>query len=1502
VAFNRVQTDVSVPGITDSITQTHSFAPVAQQIFRLFGVHKVLLDILHIPLPPNCVALRDIFELTYNVLSLWCEGNKDNLKILERYVPFFFSQMTIGPSPTLLLSVITLDNFEVASRIPASCLEEYLAYLACAVVLTPEDLRRMQGRGGAGVSWWNFTSAFDHNWKRSGIALQFLKGVVRCSGRLVRQNQILVVKGICENPNILGALSELEDEKKLNGFLAVLNTKISGPAFQLGKMVGRDLKVAGMTVHNVPDDEKKGPSSPRAAAALLPSPDLQKRLMQKQYYLEVVSVLTRCAPCKYVYQQDRAIREAEESSLLVRAALPMKSLIQVLSGLKDASAKIPILRLFEQVYGTEMGSLNPRLKLKLLNCLATSVDYVARHLEHSLGVRRGDGKVTAAPAGVDVTNYDYIYVFDVVLPFFVGFFHTSFRVSTASREEVDLAKDIFDNVMSLTKLAVEYRTRDGDEIAPALAAAHKGFMSARSSFSMDSINSRIVLGGFSLDNALNCLMHMADPTGSGMFRDTVEGVMGSQKQDEFIAFFKRLQNLVQTEQDRTTDPPDAPGARNKRVETSMERWVRHNKHAFLPGAKKEQNDFFEFLAKHNVNRVLLRKIILLLGDFAKDRNVQVLMSGRQGTGNDWVDANASRFCIAYLNGLQKLVDMDQDDSTRELLLELGVARVLMNLITISSSLKVKKASFGLANALLAAGKVSQDAFRDEYYSQGSTAFFMRLRDLLSTPLKIRTKQEVQMYGVRQPPERFGSWPLTATIMRFLQSLCEGHNLEWQNLLNHQTLAGSGGDDAASSGGVLQTGISVNVVSELCEFMSRLLCGHGPLWYVVVYWDRWYDMTVIQQVWHTADRLLNAIIEVQQGPCASNQLEITHGRFIESINWLLDAILTAETSKLKKNDRGNQYGSWTQEAKEGEEDEGDGTVGRQTMLLEIQHLITTNFCSTLEGNVVATIPRRIIAVLNFTLIQQLMDIYLRRFDDSNEQDDPDLEDPFAVVCINYFILTRNLMSRWESSGCTGAYSPSFESLLKSRVYNQCKLRFDDMIGSVELLRDGIVEEVLFRIPGTVLQQAETPTFQEACTRTNYSVRRDNQPSKLDDFLTQSDDLVYELIAWPTLKASWLVRRNIFFTNATFFLALILNIMSMVPAFQNDGSDSTVHYQFTRPESLLIWLFGILQIIFAVLRIMSFTAAHVPTFMYQYRSGDLKYFFETNAESRLGRWTVLSWRWARFLTAFFLNGFTLYQVLYVAFSVIALQYHAFYAYHLFDLIGRSNQLREVFSSLGAYGNTLGVTALLWVILIYGFVVWGFLGFPDDFKQATNAGNMGSPGNGLSGSCYSPFECFIYHLDFSLRQGGGIGDTLLPMSVYWPTDLGHWYGRGIYDLVFFIIVCVVMTAIVTGIIIDAFGASRDHRKEVEENQAGQCFICGIEGSRFESKRPKDKNDTRHYGFQWHLDKEHNQWQYVYFLAYLAIKDSSEYTGSESYVSELVRGKQTDFFPMDRSLMLEA
>jgi len=1196
----------------------------------------------------------------------------------------------------------------------------------------------------------------------------------------------------------------------------------------------------------------------------------------------------------------------------VRVAFPMKKLVNLICMLTNSAAKIPMVRLLEQVYNTEFNTLHVRTKLKMLRSFSDSIEGVAKNLDESVGRQHKSVTNRSTALNSTATPKDYAYVFEVVLPFLVGYYHASFRHSAASPEEIVVSNEIFDNAVSLSRAALDNIQGRAAGILVNTSTISKKLLGHGRQSLLINVGSTVNVSLSSLENATNCLMHMADPTGSGIFRDSDEGVLGSQNREEFLALFRKLQAALSAEHDRrrAREEEEAAAAKSKthhEDETPMRRWVMKNRKHFVAGGEKEIKDFFKLLETQKENERFLRKIILLIGEFATDENMTIIKGGRKLTGFSWIDENASEFATAYVQTLHHLIDVDPDDSTKELLISIGLCRILIHLMSRSSSLRVKKAVFHLGNAVLSAGLKTQEAFRNEYYNQASNEFFIRMRDLLATPLRIRSKQELITYGTTQTPERFGSWELQALILRFCQCACEGHNYNWQMLLHHQTLGGSGKDDFLS-GAQLQVGISVSIINSLSDMVARLVYSHGPLWYVLVYWDRWYDYEVINQVLLLATKLFNTIIEVQQGPCHANQVELAHGRFIDSLNWLLDSCVTAEVSKTKKIVGGGQFGTWTQKDENNAEDE---TPDRQESLLAVQGLAVTALNSMLEGDVDQSIPKRILSLFNFSLIEQLMTIYLGVFDAaSSDQEEPDLDDKYAVACIDYYIFTRNLISRWNSSGCTGPYSVSFAAFLKSAVYTKCYARFQPLMASCEFLRDGRLEEVLFRLPGIVQIQSQTATFKNSCVATVYSVNRENQPSKLADFVRQSNQLVYELTSFPEWKKSWLVRRAPFFQNATFYLSIILNIFAMIPSFSNSNGDDVTFWHFTRPEALLNWLFGILLIILALGRIIAFTTAQIPTSMFEYTNGDPDWFFrkqdgDNEHETRIK--TI--WRFVPFGFWFFLQPFTMYQFVYVAFSIIALRTHAFYAYHLFDIVGRSDQLREVFASLAKYASTLGLTALLWVILVYGFVVWGYLGFADDFRSTGGTGNMGVPGNDNfpdAGNCDSPWQCFFFHLVWSIRQGGGIGDSLIPVGEFWENplrfNLVHYYFRVVYDLAFFIVCNVIMIAIVTGIIIDAFGAARDNRKEVEEDQAAKCFVCGIEGSRFEVKRPKDKNDTRKYGFSHHRNNEHNEWNYIYFFAHLFLKDPNEYTGSETYVANLLKDRSIDFFPIERSIMLEA
>jgi hypothetical protein len=47
----------------------------------------------------------------------------------------------------------------------------------------------------------------------------------------------------------------------------------------------------------------------------------------------------------------------------------------------------------------------------------------------------------------------------------------------------------------------------------------------------------------------------------------------------------------------------------------------------------------------------------------------------------------------------------------------------------------------------------------------------------------------------------------------------------------------------------------------------------------------------------------------------------------------------------------------------------------------------------------------------------------------------------------------------------------------------------------------------------------------------------------------------------------------------------------------------------------------------------------------------------------------------------------------------------------------------------------------------------------------------------------------------------------------------------------------------------------------------------------------DNKGVTFEHHVKREHNMWNYIYFLVLLNQKDKTEYTGSECYVSRAVK-----------------
>lgn len=114
---------------------------------------------------------------------------------------------------------------------------------------------------------------------------------------------------------------------------------------------------------------------------------------------------------------------------------------------------------------------------------------------------------------------------------------------------------------------------------------------------------------------------------------------------------------------------------------------------------------------------------------------------------------------------------------------------------------------------------------------------------------------------------------------------------------------------------------------------------------------------------------------------------------------------------------------------------------------------------------------------------------------------------------------------------------------------------------------------------------------------------------------------------------------------------------------------------------------------------------------------------------------------------------------------------------------------------------------------------------------------------------------------------------------------YARFFYDNILGLLQIQIMLNLFQGIIIDEFGALKEKVNEKEEDQSQLCFICGLDRSLLE----KEVN-----GFNYHYQKVHNMWNYVFYKAYLKVKPETEFTGTESYVYDKIESQDLDWFPI--------
>ncbi|XP_053492343.1 inositol 1,4,5-trisphosphate receptor type 1 isoform X2 [Ictalurus furcatus] len=701
------------------------------------------------------------------------------------------------------------------------------------------------------------------------------------------------------------------------------------------------------------------------------------------------------------------------------------------------------------------------------------------------------------------------------------------------------------------------------------------------------------------------------------------------------------------------------------------------------------------------------------------------------------------------------------------------------------------------------------------------------------------------------------------ILRFLQLLCENHNRDLQNFLRCQNNKNN-----------------YNLVCETLQFLD-CICGSttGGLGLLGLYINQ-HNVALINQT-------VESLTEYCQGPCHDNQNCIaTHES--NGIDIIIALILNDINPLGRK---------------------------RIDLVLELKNNASKLLLAIMESRHDSENAERILYNMRpKELVEVIKKAYQQGetdFDDDEENAEEHAASP-RNVGHNIYILAHQL----------SRHNKELQVLLKPTGEDQAVEFYTEHTAQIEIVRqDRTMEQIVFPVPHIC-----SFLTNESKLRVYYSTERDEQGSKINDFFLRADDLYSEMRWQKKLRAQpvlyWCSRNMSFWSNVSFNLAVLINVL--VAFFYPLESVSDSHLEPS--VSLLLWGCVLGSLVF-VLLCPSPNAVRVLVISFVLRLG-----FSLGLHhmlSLLGAFNVCNK--IVFLMSFvgnrgtFTRGYRamvmdrefLFHLLYLLICTLGLCGHVFfYSLLLFDLVNREETLLNVIKSVTRNGRSIVLTAVLGLILVYLFSIVGYIFFKDDFilevdriSNATLEEGVNQASSFLSdGSCVlenetclsvsteeddveracdSLWMCMITVLSHGLRSGGGVGDVLRKPSKEEPL----FAARVIYDLLFFFLVIIIVLNLIFGVIIDTFADLRSEKQRKEEVLKTTCFICGLE---------RDKFDNKTVTFEEHIKEEHNLWHYLYFIVLVRVKDSTEYTGPESYVAQMIKEHNLDWFPRMRAMSL--
>nr|XP_035153488.2 inositol 1,4,5-trisphosphate receptor type 3 isoform X2 [Callithrix jacchus] len=1408
-----------------------------QRLLKNMDAHKVMLDLLQIPYDKGDAKMMEILRYTHQFLQKFCAGNPGNQALLHKHLHLF---LTPGLLEAETMQHIFLNNYQLCSEISEPVLQHFVHLLATH---------------GRHVQY-----------------LDFLHTVIKAEGKYVKKCQDMIMTELTNAGDDVVVF--YNDKASLTHLLDMMKA-------------ARD----GVEDHS-----------------------------PLMYHISLVDLLAACAEGKNVYTEIKCT-----------SLLPLEDVVSVVTH-EDCitEVKMAYVNFVNHCY------VDTEVEMKEI--------YTSNHIwtlfeNFTLDMARVCSKREKRLPDPTLEKY----VLSVVLDTINAFFSSPFSENSTS---LQTHQTIVVQLLQSTTRLLE---------CPWLQQQHRGSVEACIRTLAMVAKGRAISLPMDLDAHISSMLSSGASCAAAVQRNTSSYKAATRAfprvtptanqwdykniieklQDIITALEERLKPLVQAELSVLVDVLHWP---ELLFLEGSEAYQRCESGGFLSKLIQHTKDLMESEEKLCIKVLRTLQQMLLKKTKYGDRGNQLCKMLLQNYLQNRKSSSRGDLPDPIGTGLDQ--DWSAIAATQCRLDKEGATKLVCDLITSTKNEKIFQESIGLAIRLLDGGNTEiQKSFHNLMMSdKKSERFFKVLHDRMKRaqqetkstvavnmndlgsqphedhePADPTTKASSSRYSLGpslrrghevservQSNEMGTSVLIMQPILRFLQLLCENHNRDLQNFLRCQN-----------------NKTNYNLVCETLQFLD-IMCGSttGGLGLLGLYINEDNVGLVIQT--------LETLTEYCQGPCHENQTCIvTHES--NGID-IITALILNDISPLCK------Y--------------------RMDLVLQLKDNASKLLLALMESRHDSENAERILISLR---PQELVDVIKKAYLQEEERENSEVSP--REVGHNIYILALQLsrhnkqlqhllkpvkrIQEEEAEGISSMLSlnnKQLSQMLKSSVPAQEEEEdplayYENHTSQIEIVRqDRSMEQIVFPVPG-ICQFLTEETKHRLFTTTE----QDEQGSKVSDFFDQSSFLHNEMEWQRKLRSMpliyWFSRRMTLWGSISFNLAVFINIIIAFFYPYVEGASTGV---LDSPLiSLLFWIlicFSIAALFTKSYSIRPLIVALILRSIYYLGIGPtLNILGALNLTNKIvfvvsfvgNRGTFI-----RGYKAMVMDVEFLYHVGYILTSVLGLFAHElFYSILLFDLIYREETLFNVIKSVTRNGRSILLTALLALILVYLFSIVGFLFLKDDFilevdrlpNNHSRASPLGMPHGAaafvgtcsrdkmdcVSGvsvpevleedgeldsterACDTLLMCIVTVMNHGLRNGGGVGDILRKPS----KDESLFPARVVYDLLFFFIVIIIVLNLIFGVIIDTFADLRSEKQKKEEILKTTCFICGLE---------RDKFDNKTVSFEEHIKLEHNMWNYLYFIVLVRVKNKTDYTGPESYVAQMIKNKNLDWFPRMRAMSL--